>query len=64
MDILQEQLKARKAGLSYAVLTVAETEGTSPWKIGKKMLLLEDGTTYGTIGGGELERHRCVTANS
>ncbi|AFV01147.1 MULTISPECIES: XdhC/CoxI family protein [unclassified Dehalobacter] len=56
MEFLQEQLKAKKAGISYAVLTVAETEGTSPWKIGKKMLLLEDGTTYGTIGGGELER--------
>lgn len=56
MDILQEQLKAQKAGISYAILTVAETEGTSPCKLGKKMMLLEDGTAFGTIGGGELER--------
>lgn len=56
MEILQEQLKAKKAGISYAVLTVAETEGTSPFVVGKKMLLLEDGRTFGTIGGGELER--------
>lgn len=56
MKILQEQMKAKKAGISYALLTVAETEGTSPCKVGKKMLLLEDGTTFGTVGGGEFER--------
>ncbi|VBB06475.1 xdhc- coxi [Lucifera butyrica] len=56
MRILEEQLKARKAGISYAVLTVAETEGTSPCTVGKKMLLLEDGTTFGTVGGGAFER--------
>ncbi|MDR3568795.1 MAG: XdhC/CoxI family protein [Syntrophobacteraceae bacterium] len=55
MEILREQLKARRAGISYAVLTVAETEGASPFKVGKKMLLLEDGTTFGTIGGGRME---------
>lgn len=56
MELLQEQLKAKKAGISYATLTVAETEGTSPWNVGKKMLLLEDGSTFGTLGGGRLER--------
>jgi len=56
MEIIQKQLKAKKAGIAYALLTVAETEGTSPCKIGKKMLLLEDGTTFGTVGGGEFER--------
>ncbi len=59
MEILQEQLKAEKEGIAYATLTVAETEGTSPCKIGKKMLLLENGTTSGTIGGGNLE-HRAI----
>jgi xanthine dehydrogenase accessory factor len=59
MEILQEQLKAEKAGIPYAILTVAETEGTSPCKIGKKMLLLENGMTSGTIGGGNLE-HRVI----
>ena len=56
MEILQEQLKAKKAGITYALLTVAETEGTSPCTVGKKMLLLENGTTFGTVGGGEFER--------
>ncbi len=36
MDILQEQLKAQKAGISYAILTVAETEGTSPCKLARR----------------------------
>jgi len=56
MNILQEQLKAKKAGIPYALLTVAETEGTSPCTMGKKMLLLENGATFGTVGGGEFER--------
>lgn len=56
MEILQEQLKAKKAGITYALLTVAETEGVSPCKVGKKMLLLENGTTFGTVGGGQFER--------
>jgi len=56
MEILQEQLKAKRAGMPYALLTVAETEGSSPCQVGKKMLLLEDGTTFGTVGGGAFER--------
>ncbi|MBC3887185.1 XdhC family protein [Acetobacterium paludosum] len=56
MEILEAQLKAKKAGIPYALLTVTETEGTSPCKVGKKMLLLKDGTTFGTVGGGEFER--------
>ena len=56
MKILEEQMKAQKEGIPYALLTVTETEGTSPCKVGKKMLLLKDGTTFGTVGGGEFER--------
>jgi xanthine dehydrogenase accessory factor len=56
MDILEEQLKAQKSRTAYAVLTVAETEGTSAYTIGKKMLLFEDGKTVGTVGGGRVER--------
>lgn len=62
MDILQEQLKAKKAGQAYAILTVVETEGTSPSKIGKKIFLLEDGFTMGTIGGGQFEREALADA--
>ncbi len=56
MDILNAQVKAKNEGMGYAVLTVAEEEGPSPFKIGKRMLLLENGQTLGTIGGGAVER--------
>lgn len=59
MELLNEQLRAKKTGVSYALLTVVATEGTSPCKVGKKMLILEDGTIMGTVGGGEFE-HQAV----
>ena len=42
--------------MSYALLHVVKSEGTSPATPGKKMLLLSDGRTFGTIGGGSYER--------
>lgn len=35
--------------------TVIEVKGASPAKVGAQILLLEDGTTTGTVGGGKLE---------
>ncbi len=35
--------------------TVVEVQGASPAKIGTQILLLENGTTVGTVGGGKLE---------
>lgn len=55
MKVLEEQLQAQREGMPYALLTVTETEGTSPCKVGKKMLLLKNGATFGTIGGGAFE---------
>ncbi len=49
---------ARSSGKAFAVAVVAETEGTTPRHPGTKMIIYEDGTTAGTIGGGEIER--CV----
>ena len=34
---------------------VVETQGASPVKVGAKIMLLPDGTTAGTVGGGKLE---------
>lgn len=35
--------------------TVVEVKGASPAKVGTQMVLLSDGTTAGTVGGGKLE---------
>lgn len=35
--------------------TVVEVKGASPAKVGAQIVLLDDGTTAGTVGGGKLE---------
>jgi xanthine dehydrogenase accessory factor len=38
-----------------AIATVINTSGSTPREIGAKMIILADGTTQGTVGGGKLE---------
>lgn len=38
-----------------AVATVIQTRGSTPQKVGAKLLVQEDGQTQGTIGGGCVE---------
>jgi xanthine dehydrogenase accessory factor len=42
-------------GRAFAVATVAEAKGSVPGKQGVKLLLLPDGTQFGTVGGAGLE---------
>lgn len=44
------------------MVTVAETEGFGPMTVGKKMLVLDDGSSEGTVGGGALEFEALQTA--
>lgn len=39
-----------------ALCIVVETKGSTPRKQGAKMIVFQDGTIYGTIGGGSLEK--------
>ena len=57
LDLLQKALKASQKGQRYAFATIIEAtlKGT-PRKSGAKMLVLADGSTYGTIGGGRNEK--------
>ncbi len=45
-----------RTGRSSALVTVIRTQGSSPRKPGTKMIVDVDGTTIGTIGGGDLEK--------
>lgn len=50
-------------GITCALCTVVATSGSTPLKSGAKMLVTEDGTIYGTIGGGHLEKKVIVNAH-
>ena len=45
-----------RQGTSFVVATITEVSGSSPREVGTKMLVLRDGSTVETIGGGVLER--------
>ena len=48
-------------GTPFVLLTVTDVKGSTPRGVGAKMLVLGDGTTVETIGGGVLERRASPT---
>ncbi len=44
------------SGKGFCLVLIAESSGSVPRRAGASMLVDEDGRTYGTIGGGDLER--------
>lgn len=52
IDVYHEIEKMRQAGRPFVVATIIRTEGSTPAGVGAKMLVTEDGTARGTIGGG------------
>jgi xanthine dehydrogenase accessory factor len=65
MDIYEELVRLRKEGRASALATIIQCLGSSPQKEGAKMLVLEDGSILGTLGGGCLEAEviqACLTA--
>ncbi len=54
-DLYEEIVKIKAEGGSAALATIVGTEGSTPRETGAKMLVREDGTIRGTIGGGCLE---------
>ena len=54
-QIFQEILRRTGAGERLALCTVVRTRGSCPQSAGAKMLVLADGKTLGTLGGGCVE---------
>jgi xanthine dehydrogenase accessory factor len=46
----------RRAGRPFVSVTVIQCTGSTPREVGAKMLVLDDGSIEGTIGGGHLEQ--------
>ena len=51
-EVYEALTTAAAAGEPVALATVAQTLGSTPRKTGAKMLVREDGSFVGTIGGG------------
>lgn len=54
-EIYQKLIEVEENGESAALCIITKTKGSTPLKVGAKMIVLETGNIVGTIGGGTLE---------
>ncbi len=55
MDIFEELVRLRRLGQRCALATIVQTNGSIPSYLSAKLLVREDGSIAGTIGGGCVE---------
>ncbi len=55
MSILSRAAELEQQGRAFALVTVIRAHGSVPRHDGSKMIVLSDGKTDGTIGGGDME---------
>ncbi len=55
VDIFEEVVRLRREGIPAALATIVGTRGSTPGRTTMRLLVLEDGTFLGTVGGGCLE---------
>ena len=55
MGVFERLAEMERAGRAVVLATVIRTQGSVPRREGSKMLIFPDGSTEGTIGGGEME---------
>ena len=55
LELYEELIRLKKEGIPSALATIVQCVGSSPQKEGAKMLVRDDGTILGTLGGGCLE---------
>jgi xanthine dehydrogenase accessory factor len=53
--LYEEILRLKAEGTPCGLAILVQTSGSSPQKVGAKMIVRPDGTTLGTVGGGGLE---------
>lgn len=56
MNLYNEIEQLRTNGIDAALCTIVHSKGSTPRKVGAKMLVIADGSIKGTIGGGNLEK--------
>src|SRR5260370_9107330 len=55
MDIYEEVVRLRRLGQKCALATIVQVNGSIPSYESAKLLVREDGSIFGTIGGGCVE---------
>jgi xanthine dehydrogenase accessory factor len=61
-DVFRAAVRAMEAGDRAALVTIVATGGSTPQRVGAKMLVYADGRTVGTIGGGCYEHDAAAKA--
>lgn len=56
ITLYEELVRLKKTGRTGVLITVVESQGSTPRKAGAKMLVRDDRTTLGTVGGGAVEQ--------
>ena len=56
MSLYREISEVQERGESLVLCTIIKSKGSTPRRMGSKMLVFEDGTISGSVGGGETER--------
>ena len=55
-NFFEKIVELKKSGEPSALAIIIKVEGSTPRKVGAKMIILKDGKTVGTLGGGDLEK--------
>lgn len=55
-EIFTKASDLQAAGIAFCLITIVHSAGSTPRKIGAKMLTCLDGQNFGTIGGGCVEK--------
>ncbi len=61
-DIFEETARIKREGEKAALATIISVKGSAPREEGAKMLIREDGTFLGSIGGASIEAEVCHEA--
>lgn len=62
LELYEELLRLKRSGRSGVLATIVESSGSSPRKAGAKLLLRDDGSLLGSVGGGRLEEETLLAA--
>lgn len=62
MNIYEKILELKQKNKSFVVVTIVKSAGSTPGKPGFKMIVDEDGKSYGTVGGGAIENEAVCEA--